>query len=209
MEIKINTHSSIKIITNKIIYIDPFKIKDITNDADYIFITHDHYDHYDIESINKIKNNNTKLIVPNSMIQSVFGKYNMNNVIGVDPNENYMIDELPFETIPSYNINKQFHPINKNWVGYIINIEEQRIYIAGDTDITEDNKNIKCDIALVPIGGTYTMNSEEAALLINTIKPKIAIPIHYGTVAGSYEDEILFKDKVDSNIEVKLIMEKE
>lgn len=209
MNIKINTHSSIKIITNKNIYIDPYKINENTNDADYIFITHEHYDHYDLDSINKIKKNNTKLIVPNSMINKVFGKYNMDNVIGVDPKETYQIDDLIFETIRSYNIEKTFHPKEKNWVGYIFNIENKKIYIAGDTDITDDNKNIKCDIALLPIGGTYTMNPKEAAILTNIIKPSIVIPIHYGTVAGSYKDEEIFIQEVNNNIEVKLLMEKE
>ena len=209
MNIKINTHSSIKLITNKNIYIDPYKINENTNDADYIFITHEHYDHYDLDSINKIKKNNTKLIVPNSMINKVFGKYNMDNVIGVDSKETYQIDDLIFETIKSYNIEKTFHPKEKNWVGYIFNIENKKIYIAGDTDITDDNKNIKCDIALLPIGGTYTMNPKEAAILTNMIKPSIVIPIHYGTVAGSYKDEEIFIQEVNNNIEVKLLMEKE
>lgn len=209
MNIKINTHSSIKIITNKNIYIDPYKINENTNDADYIFITHEHYDHYDLDSINKIKKNNTKLIVPNSMINKVFGKYNMDNVIGVDPKGTYQIDDLIFETIRSYNIEKTFHPKEKNWVGYIFNIKNKKIYIAGDTDITDDNKNIKCDIALLPIGGTYTMNPKEAAILTNMIKPSIVIPIHYGTVAGSYKDEEIFIQEVNNNIEVKLLMEKE
>ena len=128
---------------------------------DYIFITHSHYDHYDIDSINKIKKDNTKLIVPNSMIQNVFGKYDMNNVIGVDPSETYQIDDLSFDTIRAYNVDKQFHPKSNNWVGYLLNIEDKKIYIAGDTDINEDNKNIECDIALLPIGGTYTMNNIE------------------------------------------------
>lgn len=209
MNIKINTHSSIKLITNKNIYIDPYKINENTNDADYIFITHEHYDHYDLDSINKIKKNNTKLIVPNSMINKVFGKYNMDNVIGVDPKETYQIDDLIFETIRSYNIEKTFHPKEKNWVGYIFNIENKKIYIAGDTDITDDNKNIKCDIALLPIGGTYTMNPKEAAILTNIINPSIVIPIHYGTIAGSYKDEEIFIQEVNNNIEVKLLMEKE
>ena len=124
MEITINTHSSIKIKTDKIIYIDPFKIEGNINDADYILITHSHYDHYDIDSINKIKKDNTKLIVPNSMIQKVFGKYDMNNVIGVDPSETYQIDDLSFDTIRAYNVDKQFHPKSNNWVGYLLNIEK-------------------------------------------------------------------------------------
>ena len=84
--------------------------------------------------------------------------------------------------------NKKFHPKENNWVGYIITIDEVRYYIAGDTDITEENKKVKCDVAFVPVGGTYTMDFKEAAQLINIIKPKFAIPVHYGSVVGSKQD---------------------
>jgi L-ascorbate metabolism protein UlaG (beta-lactamase superfamily) len=88
-------------------------------------------------------------------------------------------------------------------VGYIIDSPEHgRIYIAGDTDITPENKQIKCDIALIPVGGKYTTDAEQAAELANTIRPKYAIPIHYGTVAGSPEDGEKFREAVDSSIEV-------
>ena len=99
-----------------------------------------------------------------------------------------MVEGIKFETIPAYNTNKQFHPKENEWVGYIIEINGIRYYIAGDTDITEENKKIKCDVAFVPVGGTYTMDFKEAAYLINEIKPKIAIPIHYGSVVGTKQD---------------------
>ena len=195
--ISINTQSSIKITGNKIIYFDPYQIKEELHDADYIFITHDHYDHYDIDSINKIKNDNTEFIIP--------------EVIDIDglkvlPNKEYKIDDIYFKTIPSYNIDKSFHPKDRNYVGYIINIENVTYYIAGDTDITEENKKVKCDIALVPIGGTYTMDYKEAANLINEIKPTIAIPTHYGSIVGSKEDGEKFRELLNENIDCKLLV---
>lgn len=195
--ISINTQSSIKITGNKIIYFDPYQIKEELHDADYIFITHDHYDHYDIDSINKIKNDNTKFIIP--------------EVIDIDglkvlPNKEYKIDDIYFKTIPSYNIDKSFHPKAKNYVGYIINIENVTYYIAGDTDITEENKKVKCDIALVPIGGTYTMDYKEAANLINEIKPTLAIPTHYGSIVGSKEDGEKFRELLNEKIKCDLLI---
>ena len=195
--ISINTQSSIKITGNKIIYFDPYQIKEELHDADYIFITHDHYDHYDIDSINKIKNDNTKFIIP--------------EVIDIDglkvlPNKEYKIDNIYFKTIPSYNIDKSFHPKAKNYVGYIINIENVTYYIAGDTDITEENKKVKCDIALVPIGGTYTMDYKEAANLINEIKPTLAIPTHYGSIVGSKEDGEKFRELLNEKIKCDLLI---
>jgi len=207
MEIKLNAQSSIKIISDKTIYFDPFEIKEESHDADYIFITHDHYDHFDLDSIEKIKNDHTIVILPDSMSINVLYKLDRNNTRGVNPNENYNIEGLEFSTIPSYNTNKKFHPKESNWVGYLVKIEDQIIYVAGDTDITEENKQVKCDIAFVPIGGTYTMTYKEAAELINIIKPIIAIPTHYFTIVGSREDALSFKELLSNDIECKIIME--
>ncbi len=198
--IKVNCHSSICIkYNNKIIYIDPFKIDNNHNDADYIFITHSHYDHLSIEDINKVCKEDTKYIIPESDID----KLNKDNILGVLPNNKYNIDDIEFSTIPSYNTNKQFHKKEYNWVGYILYLDKT-IYISGDTDITIENKQVKCDIAMIPIGGTYTMDYKEASLLINTIKPNKVIPIHYGTIVGSLEDGKRFASLIDSNIEVEL-----
>lgn len=207
MQIKLNAQSSIKISSNKNIYFDPYLIKEETHDADYIFITHEHYDHFDIESINKISNDNTIIILPDSMAIKVIAKLNRNNVRGVKPNEDYNINGLEFSTIPSYNTNKEFHKKEYNWVGYLVNIDNKIIYVAGDTDITTENKNVKCDIAFLPIGGTYTMNYQEAAELTNIISPSIVIPIHYHTIVGSRDDANKFKELLNKNIECQIIME--
>ena len=191
--IEVLYHSSIRINKEKIIYIDPFKIDRNFNDADIIFITHDHYDHYSEEDIDKVINENTTIIIPEELLTKLLRKgINKNAIITVEPNKNYMVQGIKFETISAYNTNKTFHPKENGWVGYIIIINGIRYYIAGDTDITEENKQVKCDVAFVPVGGTYTMDFKEAASLINEIKPKIAIPIHYGSVVGTEQDAIDF-----------------
>ena len=205
--ISINCHSSIKINGEKVIYVDPYKIKGINNDADLIFITHEHYDHYSIEDINKVKKNNTRFIVPKSMKNRlIIDGISESDIISVDVKNKYNIDDIEFETIPAYNINKNFHPKNNNWVGYIININNIKYYIAGDTDMTEEAINVKCDIAFIPIGGTYTMDYKEAATLTNKIKPKYAIPIHYGLIVGTNEDAINYSNLLDKEIECKIII---
>lgn len=207
MKIKLNAQSSIKITSDKNIYFDPFMIEEELHDADYILITHDHYDHFDIESINRVINDDTIVIMPNSMVIKNIGYFNSENIRGVDPNEEYTIEGLHLKTIPSYNTNKNFHKKEFEWVGYLVDIEDQTLYIAGDTDITEENKAVKCDIAFVPIGGTYTMDAEEAALLVNIIKPRLVIPIHYKTVVGKEEDATKFKNLLSEDIECQIIME--
>ena len=202
-------HSSIKIKSNKIIYIDPFKIKENCNDADLIFITHDHYDHYSEEDIDKIKNKDTIIIAPEKLLNSLL-EYGIsqNNIVMVKPGQNYMVEGIKFETVAAYNLNKQFHPKENGWVGYIIELEGIKYYIAGDTDMTKENKKVKCDVALVPVGGTYTMNYKEAAELVNIIKPKIAVPIHYGSIVGTEKDAINFISLLNENIQGIILMKK-
>ena len=207
--IEVLYHSSIRINKEKTIYIDPFKIDKNYNDADIVFITHDHYDHYSEEDIDKVINENTTIIIPEELLTKLLRKgINKNAIITVEPNEKYVVQGIKFETIPAYNTNKTFHPKKNGWVGYIIIINGIRYYIAGDTDITEENKKVKCDVAFVPVGGTYTMDFKEAANLINEIKPKIAIPIHYGSVVGTEQDAIDFIRLLHPEIKGIILMKK-
>ena len=206
-DIEVLYHSSIKIKKEKVIYIDPFKIDKNYHDADIIFITHDHYDHYSEEDIDKVKKDDTFIIVPERLFTKVLRNgFREEFIITVEPNQQYERDKIKVETIPAYNINKQFHPKENGWVGYLIEINGISYYIAGDTDVTPENKNIKCDIAFVPVGGTYTMDFKEAANLINEIQPKIAVPIHYGSIVGTNQDAIDFSKLLHPKIEGKIIM---
>ena len=205
--IEVLYHSSIRISKNKVIYIDPFKIDKNYNDADIVFITHDHFDHYSEEDIDKVINENTTIIIPEELLTKLLRKgINKNAIITVEPNEKYMVQGIKFETIPSYNTNKTFHPKENGWVGYIITLDDIRYYIAGDTDITEENRKVKCDVAFVPVGGTYTMDFKEAAQLINEIQPKIAVPIHYGSVVGTKQDATDFIKLLHSSIKGIILM---
>lgn len=207
--IEINCHSSIKIYGNKIIYIDPFRIKKDEHDADIIFITHSHYDHYSKEDINKIKKEETVIVIPKDMLTQILDDgFRKEKIQVVNPCEEYEVKGIKFSTILAYNIDKQFHPKEKNWIGYLINVEGVIYYIAVDTDITKENRRVRCDIAFVPVGGTYTMNFKEAAELINEIKPKVAIPIHYGEIVGTQSDALSFqkllRNGIKSILKIKL-----
>lgn len=205
--IEVLYHSSIKINKEKTIYIDPFKIDKNYNDADIIFITHDHYDHYSEEDVDKVINENTTIIIPEELLTKLLRKgINKNAIITVKPNEKYMVQEIKFGTVPAYNTNKTFHPKENDWIGYIITLDGIRYYIAGDTDITEKNRKVKCDVAFVPVGGTYTMDFKEAAQLINEIQPKIAVPIHYGSIVGTEQDATDFIKLLHPSIKGIILM---
>ena len=184
------------------IYIDPFKIDDETHDADFILITHDHYDHFSSEDIAKVKKDTTVLVVPEKMEAKAVKESGIKEIETVKPGTYHEIGNLELETIPMYNILKPFHPKAAGWVGYILKINGKRIYIAGDTDATKEAKEVICDIALVPIGGTYTMDAKKAAELVNEINPEVAIPTHYGSIVGKLSDAKVFAANVKDTIKV-------
>ena len=201
----VNTQSSIRIESRVgVIYADPLGINDDVHDADYILITHDHYDHFSPEDIEKVAESDSILVVPEKMqgkAQEVAGV--VGRIETVKPGVYREMNGLEFETVPAYNILKAFHPKSAGWVGYILRIDGKRIYIAGDTDVTKEAKEVKCDIALVPIGGTYTMDAKKAAELINTLRPNVAIPTHYGSIVGKPSDGETFAQYVKDPIKVE------
>ena len=177
------------------------------HDAAYIFVTHDHFDHFSPEDIEKVAGKDTILVVPENMEKKAReAKAYVKQIVTVNQGVKNSIGNLKFETVPAYNINKPFHPQNAGWVGYIFETGGKRIYVAGDTDATAEAAQVRCDIALVPVGGTYTMNAKQAAELINRIRPAVAIPTHYGSVVGSKDDAVVFAEKVDPTISVEIKM---
>lgn len=173
-----------------ICYTDPFELENGKNDADIILITHGHFDHYSIQDIFKVGKDDTIFVIPESVETP---ELNEDAIVRVKPNNTYEVKGIKIKTIPAYNIGKEFHKKEYEWVGYIMEYYGTRYYIAGDTDVTPENEKVKCDVAFVPVGGKYTMNAEEAAKLVNKIKPKIAVPIHYGSIVGSVEDAKRFE----------------
>jgi len=201
--IRVLYHSSIKIEDEKVIYFDPYNIKENFNDADYIFITHDHYDHYSPEDIDKVVNSDTVIFAPESLKEKLSEK----NTVIINPNETYKDNHIEILAVPSYNIRKKFHPKENGWNGYVVKLNNISYYIAGDTDFNDDIKNVKCDIAFVPVGGTYTMDYKEASQLINIINPKLVIPTHFGSIAGDKCDGENFRSLINNDIKCEIITE--
>lgn len=204
--ITVNEQNSIQIKDSRgMIYVDPLRISGNPNDAAWIFITHDHYDHFSPEDIAKVAGDNTTLIVPAKMEKKAQQSADLvSSIVTVAPGESREINGLEFETIPAYNKLKPFHPRSAGWVGYVFIVDGRRIYVAGDTDATDEAKAVKCDIALIPVGGTYTMDAKKAAELVNTLSPSVAIPVHYGSLVGSPKDGEVFADNVKEPVKVDL-----
>lgn len=197
-------HNSI--IINNNIYFDPYKIDNNYNNAEIVFITHSHYDHFSVEDIKKIKTENTLYVCPNEVkFELIKLGVNPNNILIAHPNRSYEFGGYNFKTIPAYNINSNFHPKINNWVGYVVSINGEEVAVLGDTDATPELKELKCDALFIPVGGTYTMTSEEASELTNLIMPKVAYPTHYGVLVGSNTDAENFKNKVDKKVKVEIV----
>ena len=198
-KVKVLYHASIVLHDN--IYIDPYKIVNETHNAKYIFVTHSHYDHLSIEDIEKVRNEDTIFfLTPDCKEKLLDIGVSEKRIVCVAPNEIYKFGKIEVNVIAAYNVDKEYHPKENNWVGYLIKIQGVSYYIMGDTDQNEDNENIKCDVLFVPIGGTYTMDYKQAAEYTNLIKPKYVIPIHYNSIVGKKEDADEFAKLLDHRI---------
>ncbi|HVP57374.1 MAG TPA: MBL fold metallo-hydrolase [bacterium] len=174
----------------KNIYFDPFQLSGKLPPADIILITHDHFDHLSPADV-------AKIIKPTTVVISVpaaLAKLPKQGVFkAVKPGDTLTVEGIKIEAVPAYNIDKQYHPKEKAYVGFIVHVGGRTFYHAGDTDLIPEMKDFKVDVAMLPIGGTYTMTATEAAKAANIIKPKVAIPMHYGAVVGSIADAQTFK----------------
>jgi L-ascorbate metabolism protein UlaG (beta-lactamase superfamily) len=182
-------HDTFKIESGgKVIYTDPFKLSGGLPKADLILITHEHHDHCSPEDVAKIVKKETVIVSPGDCDGGLTG-----NVRKVKPGDKLTEQGVAIETVAAYNTNKVFHPKTNAWVGYIFTVEGTRIYIAGDTDHIPEMKDYRCDIALLPVSGTYVMTAEEAVKAADDIKPKVAVPMHYASIVGSEKDAETFK----------------
>ena len=201
--ITVNTQSSVRFEWDgEVYYVDPFQITDETHDAGFVLLTHDHFDHFDPESLVNIMNEYTLFVCPAPMEGKVKAVVGDHDILPVIPNEFYEDGPMEVDTIPSYNIDKDFHPEDAGWCGYVFHLGDLRLYVAGDTDDTDDARDVSADIALIPVGGTYTMTPEEAADLTNEMAPEIVIPTHYGSIVGNQTDGETFAKLVDEGTQV-------
>ncbi|MDE1870873.1 MAG: MBL fold metallo-hydrolase [Candidatus Micrarchaeota archaeon] len=176
------------------IFIDPFKVGDgIKEKADIMLITHPHFDHNSKADIDRVRKDSTRIIAPKNCLD---GKEYRHLEVSM-PGFRTKINDVEIEAVSAYNKSEErqkFHPKSENWVGYVISIDGTRIYHAGDTDLIPEMENIRdIDVALLPMGGTYTMAEEDAINAAKKIGPKTVIPMHYKMVLGRERSDQLEK----------------
>jgi L-ascorbate metabolism protein UlaG (beta-lactamase superfamily) len=192
-------------LNGKNVYIDPFDIRSTKVHADIILITHPHQDHLSEADIKLIANKSTKIYVPKDSV----GKIPIGEVIGVEPDKHYSAGPVSFDTVPAYNQtpNKaHFHPKESKWVGYVLDINGTKVYHAGDTDFIKEMSKIDTDLALLPIGGMYVMDVEEAIDAANSIKAQKVAPMHYRRLLGK-EGSKAAEEKFLKNVKNGIILE--
>src|ERR1700756_382450 len=201
-------HDSFRIKNGKTIIIDPFKISPISDKADILLISHEHFDHFSLDDIKKVVNENTTIVtIP--AVKKELSSLKVKEVRAVKPGDKLKLGEISIEVVPAYNLNKfrepgkVFHPKEDGKAGFIIGIKGVRVYHAGDTDIIPEMKGLKPDVALLPVSGTYVMTAEEAAQAVKMVEPKLAIPMHYGAIVGTEQDAQKFKQL--TTIEVQIL----
>ena len=168
-----------------------------------IFISHDHFDHCSPEDVGRIQCPETIVVTEKDSKKKLSG-----DVRTIKAGEALQLEGITIHGVPSYNTDKDFHPRSKGWLGFLIEISGITLYHAGDTDFIPEMKELKVDIAFLPVSGTYVMNADQAVKAALTLEPKFVFPMHYGTIVGGKQDALNFKDRLEGKISV-LIPEKE
>jgi L-ascorbate metabolism protein UlaG (beta-lactamase superfamily) len=201
-------HDTFRIAGSKVIYTDPFKISK-RDEADVVLVSHEHFDHLSLEDLEKVCSPGTT-IVASLLCEEGLKSLKVKEKRFLGANAKYTVGKVVIETVSAYNVNKfrepgkPFHPKEAKGIGFVVAMDGTRVYYAGDTDFIPEMKSIKCDIALLPVSGTYVMTAEEAAEAAQTLNAKIAVPMHYGAIVGSDADAQKFKSLV-TNSEVQIV----
>jgi len=180
-------HATVLISGEKRIMVDPWKLKEAAP-VDLVLVTHDHFDHCSPDDIARVRGPETEVVGP-ADVAARLGE----GVKPIRPGETLRAAGVAVEAVPAYNLDKEFHPRANGWVGYVIDMGGERIYVAGDSDHTPEMDAVRADVVLLPVGGTYTMTAAEAAEAANAIHPQLAIPIHFGDIVGSEADAVRFE----------------
>ncbi len=192
-------HDAFRIEASKVIYFDPFELKGGPK-ADIIFISHDHYDHCSPEDVKKIQGTGTVIVTEKDSSKKLSGDIRV-----AKPGDDLTIDGVQVKCLPAYNLKKEFHPKAKGWLGFLVTIDGYKLYHTGDSDLIPEMENLMPDIALLPVSGTYVMDVDMAAQAALKIKPKLVIPMHYGSFIGSEMDAKRLKELLTGKVEVLIL----
>ena len=197
-------HDTFIITGERTIYTDPFQLGTPGPVADIILITHEHRDHCSPDDLKKISGPATTIVATPDCLEKLKG-IERKDTRTVKPGDRLEIGGIEVEAVRAYNTNKKFHPRENDWVGYIFRAGGLRYYLAGDTDHIPEMKDVRCDVALLPVSGTYVMTAEEAVNAALDIKPRVAVPMHYGSIVGELPDAERFASALKGKLDVRVL----
>ena len=185
----------------KVVVFDPFKVQ-AGQPADLVLVTHDHFDHCSPEDVAKFVGKGTVVLAP-ADCKAKLAKV-ATDVRAIAPGETATVNGITVKAVPAYNTNKAFHPKAKGNVGYVADLDGVTVYHAGDTDLIPEMEGLAPDIALLPVSGTYVMTWQEAVEAARKIRPKAAVPMHFGGIVGTAEDAQNFEKALSGEMRVKV-----
>lgn len=196
-------HASFRIIADRgTIYIDPWKVSTGPK-ADLILVTHSHHDHMCMDDIVRLSGPDTRVVGPADVASKIKRSYELRPRMYLEFPVKGRAGPIKVEGYNAYNPKKRFHPMENGWLGLVVDLGGYRIYHSGDTDVIPEMEGIKdIDVALLPVGGTYTMTAKEAVEAVKVIRPKKAIPMHWGDIVGGRADAELFKKLCPCDVEI-------
>ena len=197
-------HDSFRLDGSQTVYIDPWKLGAGAPPADVVLVTHDHFDHLSLGDIRKLATPATTVVGPASVTAQVEGIA----TVTVAPGDTVTVGTVTVSAVPAYNIDKfrapgePFHPRAAGYVGYIVELDGRRIYHAGDTDAIPEMSGIRCDVALLPVSGTYVMTAAEAVTASGMIEASVIVPMHFADIVGSAADAAYLRDHSPVPVEI-------
>jgi L-ascorbate metabolism protein UlaG (beta-lactamase superfamily) len=189
-------HDTFRLDGSSTVYIDPWKLPAGARPADLILVTHDHFDHFSAADISGVTSAATTLIGP----AAVTGQTSGLTTVTLAPGQTATVGTVTVTAVPAYNLSKfrapgrPYHPREAGYLGYVVEMDGLRVYHAGDTDATPEMRDVRCDVALLPVGGTFTMTAEEAATACDVLDAAVAVPMHFADIVGTQADAERFKE---------------
>lgn len=177
-------HSGLLIEGPRTLYFDPFEVADGLPRADAVFLTHSHYDHCSPEDVAKVAGPETVLVGP----PDALAKFPGARAVPLGWGDAATVCGVPVTAMPAYTLHKPHHGKEKKWLGFLLELDGVRVYNAGDMDAVHELAEFSPDIAFLPVDNLFTLSPEEAVKAALRLKPKIAVPIHFGSVCGRRAD---------------------